>query len=287
MNARNKDITEQRGGQTIVGLFKDVPDARQAIERLQAAGFADDKIGVAMRDRTQQEEIRSDTGTKAAQGAASGAVGGGIVGGLLGLLAGVGALAIPGVGPVIAGGVLGSTLAGAGIGAAAGGIGGALIGLGLREDEAKHFEQALQGGGVLVAVEPGTRYAEARRILVDAGADLGPGRDLSEGRTTTADTDVRDTATGRRGSLATEVESSYTEGSAMSGRRGREEFDEELRPVDNDQLRFEERSMRGSASDGDLVSDEPLMETEPWRGNERRYHDDPNYSGPERRIAYR
>ena len=266
MNDRDRNIDRPRDGQTVVGLFKDVPDARRAIERLKEAGFRDDKIGVAMRDRTQQEEVRADTGTKAAQGAASGAVGGGIVGGLLGLLAGVGALAIPGVGPVIAGGVLGSTLAGAGIGATAGGIGGALIGMGLREDEAKHFELALQSGGVLVAVEPEGNATQARRILLDAGADLGPGRDLATGDTSDVERDLDDSDVGtRRGSLATEVESAYTEGAAMSGAE----------------------RMRGSSSDGDLVGDEPLMEPEPWRGNERRYRDDPNYMGPERRLAHR
>lgn len=264
MNARDKDTGQQHDGHTIVALFKDVPDARRAIDRLKEAGFRDDKIGVAMRDRTQQEEVRADTGTKAAQGAASGAVGGGIVGGVLGLLAGVGALAIPGVGPIIAGGVLGSTLAGAGIGATAGGIGGALIGMGLREEEAKHFERALEGGGVLVAVEPEGNATLARQILTDAGADMGPGRDLQQGRATRLEQDIMDAdMSGRRGSLATEVESSYTEGDMESAR------------------------VRGSSSDGDLVSDEPLMQTEAWRGNERRYRRDPDYLGPERRVAFR
>jgi len=272
MNAREKDIDQQRDRHTVIGLFQDVPGARRAIDNLKDYGFPDEKIGVAMRDRAQQEEMRSDTGTKAVEGAASGAVGGGIVGGLIGLLAGVGAIAIPGVGPIIAGGVLGSTLAGAGIGATAGGIGGALIGMGLREDEAKHFENALKGGGVLVAVEAGPQATEAQRILLDAGADLGPGSDLSRGRATAAERGRTDVGS-RPGSLATEVESSYTEGSAMSGA---ERLDEQ------------ERRMRGgTASDGDVVGDEDLLNSEPWRGNERRYRDDPNYQGPERRVAYR
>jgi hypothetical protein len=273
MNARENTMDQQRDRNTVIGLFQDVPDARRAIDRLKDYGFPDEKIGVAMRDRTQQEEMRADTGTKAVQGAASGAVGGGLVGGVIGLLAGVGAIAIPGIGPIIAGGVLGSTLAGAGIGATAGGIGGALIGMGLREDEAKHFENALKGGGVLVAVEAGPQATEARRILLDAGADLGPGQDLAQGRATTAERDLSDTDFGtRRGSLATEVESSFSEGAAMSRAERMEE---------------QERRMRGSSSDGDVVGDEELLESEPWRGHERRYHADPNYSGPERRVAYR
>jgi hypothetical protein len=274
MNAREQDIDQQRDRHTVVGLFQDVQAARRAIDRLKDYGFPDEKIGVAMRDRAQQEEMREDTGTKAVQGAASGAVGGGIVGGVIGLLAGVGAIAIPGVGPIIAGGVLGSTLAGAGIGATAGGIGGALIGMGLREDEAKHFENALKSGGVLVAVEAGPQATEARRILLDAGADLGPGQDLASGRATaTARDDLSDTELGRsRGSLATEVESSYNEGVGMSGSEG---------------IDAQGRRVRGSSSDGDVVGDEELLDPEPWRGHERRYRHDPNYSGPERRVALR
>ena len=272
MNAREKNIDQQRDRHTVIGLFQDVSGARRAIDSLKEYGFPDEKIGVAMRDRTQQEEMRSDTGTKAVEGAASGAVGGGIVGGLIGLLAGVGAIAIPGIGPIIAGGVLGSTLAGAGIGATAGGIGGALIGMGLREDEAKHFENALKGGGVLVAVEAGPQATEARRILLDAGADLGPGQDLSQGRAPATGSDMTDLGS-RPGSLATEVQSSYTEGSAMSGA---ERMDQQ-----------QGRTPRGSASDGDVVGQEELLESEPWRGHERRYRDDPNYAGPERRVAYR
>jgi len=84
MNAREKDIDQQRDRHTVIGLFQDVPGARRAIDSLKDYGFPDEKIGVAMRDRAQQEEMRSDTGTKAVEGAASGAVGGGIVGQSLG-----------------------------------------------------------------------------------------------------------------------------------------------------------------------------------------------------------
>ena len=173
--ARDKSSTQVRNeGGTVVGIFQDQPSAEAAIQRLTAAGFADREIGVAVRDRAQQDAITEETGTQAAQGATKGALGGGVVGGVIGLLTGVGALVIPGIGPIIAGGALASTLAGAGIGAAAGGLLGALVGMGVPEEDAKHFEKRFQEGGILLTVEAGTRAAEAREALSGEGADLGP-----------------------------------------------------------------------------------------------------------------
>jgi hypothetical protein len=85
---------------------------------------------------------------------------------------GVGALAIPGIGPIIAGGALASTLAGAGIGAAAGGLIGALVGMGVPEEDAKHFERGFQEGAVLVTVLAGADGEEARDVIVAAAATL-------------------------------------------------------------------------------------------------------------------
>ena len=156
--ARDKTNTQVRNeGETVVGLFQDQPSAEAAIQRLTAAGFLEQQIGVAVRDREKQQAITEGTGTQAAEGATGGALGGGVVGGVIGLLAGVGALAIPGIGPVIAGGALASTLAGAGIGAAAGGLLGALVGMGIPEEDAKHFEEGFRQGR-----HPGDRAARAR-----------------------------------------------------------------------------------------------------------------------------
>ena len=163
------------GRSAVVGLFDRQTDAEAAIKALKAAGFRDEDIGVAMRDRSAQGELIEDTGTQAAEGATAGAVGGGVVGGAIGLLGGLGALAIPGLGPIFAAGWLGSTLAGAGIGAAAGGIIGGLVGLGVPENEARHFEEGIKAGGVLVTVRPEGRYQEAADLLRRHGADLGPG----------------------------------------------------------------------------------------------------------------
>ncbi len=172
MNKRtNLDATGQ--GSTVVGLFKNQVDAERAIQRLKQEGFSEKQIGVALRDRGQQKELIEGTGTQAAEGAATGAIGGGVLGGVIGLLAGVGALAIPGVGPIIAGGALASTLAGAGIGAAAGGLLGALMGMGIPEEDARHFDEGFKAGGTLVTVNAEGREAEARECLLESGADLG------------------------------------------------------------------------------------------------------------------
>ena len=159
---------------TVVGLFHDSARAERAIRDLKDAGFTDSQIGVLMQDRAEARKFAEDTGTKAGEGAAAGAATGGILGGVVGLLAGVGALVIPGIGPIVAGGALASTLAGAGIGAAAGGIAGALIGMGIPEEEAHYYERGFREGGILVSVKAEARKAEARQILLNAGADFGP-----------------------------------------------------------------------------------------------------------------
>ncbi len=186
--ARGKNnIQTKDDGSTVVGLFQDQPSAERAIQRLMAAGFTDQQIGVAIRDREQQQQLTESTGTQAAEDATKGAVGGGVVGGVIGLLAGVGALAIPGVGPIIAGGALASTLAGAGIGAAAGGLLGALVGMGVPEEDARHFEKGFEQGGILVTVRAGDRADLARQALTEVGADLGPSRrDYSDQAAATA-----------------------------------------------------------------------------------------------------
>jgi hypothetical protein len=175
-----RDVAERR---TVAGLFPDRASAEQAIDELKAVGFTRDQIGVALRDRTAQGVLLEDTGTQVAEEAATtGALGGGLLGGLTGLLIGIGALVIPGLGPVLAGGVLatafgvagGTAVAGAGIGAAAGGLLGALAGLGIPEAKARYFETGFRTGGVLVTVEAGARILEAMAILDRHGADTGP-----------------------------------------------------------------------------------------------------------------
>jgi hypothetical protein len=199
INVRRYDYGDYyRDRQTVAATFADRNDAERAVNALKDAGFTGDQIGIALRDRTAQGEMVEDTGTHAAEGAAAGAVGGGLLGGLLGWLVGIGALAIPGVGPVVAGGALatalgvagGTAAAGAGIGAAAGGLVGALVGLGIPEEEARYFEEGFRTGHTLVTVNAGAgRATEAVDILRAYGGDIGP----AASRTNTA-TDTTGTA---------------------------------------------------------------------------------------------
>jgi hypothetical protein len=167
--------------EVVAGLFRDRERAAEAIRDLRGRGFAPEEIGAAMRDRSEQGELIGDTATRAAGAAASGAAGGGVLGGVIGMLVGAGVLAIPGVGPVVAGGVLASTLgvvggtaaAGAGIGAATGGILGALIGMGIPHEDARYFERGVREGGTLVTVVAAKRGMEAREALKLHGASLG------------------------------------------------------------------------------------------------------------------
>ena len=162
-----------RTGRTVVGLFRDRGDAEQAIGDLRDAGFTREQIGIAINDRKAQRELEEDTGANAGKGAAAGAVSGGLVGGIIGLL---GSLLIPGLGPIVVGGVLESVLVGAGVGAATGGLVGALVGLGVSEEDAKHFDTGFRQGGTLVTVDAGPRVAVAEQILDRCNADLGPSR---------------------------------------------------------------------------------------------------------------
>jgi hypothetical protein len=214
MTARSKTNESVGESGRVVGLFLVQTEAQEAIRELKAAGFSDDQIGVLMQDPEAGRRLAEDTGTKAGEGAKAGAIGGGVVGGVLGLLAGVGALAIPGIGPIIAGGALASTLAGAGIGAAAGGLLGALMGMGIPEDEARYYERGLKEGGILVTVDAAARGEEAKQILDGAGADFGRGRAtdaedrallVGEDRNDTRVEEVGDTGVRTDGSLASEA----------------------------------------------------------------------------------
>jgi hypothetical protein len=159
------------------GLYTDSTAAERGIRRFRDAGYEGERLGIVSRDRREAEELAEDTGASAATGAATGAVAGGILGGLTGLLVGIGALAIPGIGPVMAGGALasafglggGTAVAGAGIGAAAGGIVGALTGLGFSKDEAEYYDRGVREGRTLVTVHDDDGRSES--IFDETGAD--------------------------------------------------------------------------------------------------------------------
>ncbi len=149
------------------GLFYSREEAEAAVRGLKDAGFDQDRISVIARDADKVEGVQSteNVGNKADEGAAAGALTGGALGGITGLLVGLGALAIPGIGPIIFAGAeataIATTLAGGAIGAATGGLVGALVGLGIPEEKAKVYNDRVSGGSFLVMVT-GTE-AEAKR----------------------------------------------------------------------------------------------------------------------------
>jgi len=162
---------------TVVGLFENYTDADRAVSELNARGFNRNEISVAARDSALRDRVVGETGRERAVGesAGAGAVGGAVVGGLGGLLVGIGALAIPGIGPIITAGTLatalGTTAAGAGIGAAAGGLIGALVGMGIPEEDANFYAEGVKRGGVLVTVQASDdRATEALNIMRRARA---------------------------------------------------------------------------------------------------------------------
>jgi hypothetical protein len=136
----------------VFGIFSTRSAAEMGIDNLMSAGFRSQDISVLAPDKDVSRELATEKNTKAPEGATTGAAAGGAVGGTLGLLAGIGALAIPGVGPMIAAGPIMGALAGHGAGAATGGLIGALVGLGIPEYEAKRYEGRVKNGGILVSV---------------------------------------------------------------------------------------------------------------------------------------
>jgi len=134
------------------GIFTSRMAAEQAVDALIAAGFRSDDVSVLAPDHRATKELATEKNTKAPEGTTTGATAGGAIGGTLGLLAGIGALAIPGVGPFIAAGPIMGALAGVGVGAATGGLIGALVGMGIPEYEAKRYEGRVKDGGILVSV---------------------------------------------------------------------------------------------------------------------------------------
>jgi hypothetical protein len=137
--------------------------ASQIVGYLQDEGFAQDDISALFPDTQGTRDFAHEKGTKAPEGAVAGASTGAVLGGTLGWLAGVGALAIPGVGPLIAVGPLAAALSGAAVGGAVGGITGALIGLGVPEYEAKRYEGKIKEGGILISVHADNSH-EVKRV---------------------------------------------------------------------------------------------------------------------------
>src|SRR3984893_9522449 len=157
----------------VFGIYKTPMQAEAAVEALIAAGFSNQDISVLFPDKQTSKEFAHEKNTKAPEGATTGAVSGGAIGGTLGLLAGIGALAIPGLGPFIAAGPIMGALAGAGAGGAIGSLVGALVGMGIPEYEAKRYEGRVKDGGVLLSVhcETSEEISKAKDLLKETGAE--------------------------------------------------------------------------------------------------------------------
>lgn len=157
----------------VLGIFPSRIAVENCVERLKSSGFRNSDISALFPTGDQSKEFAHEKSTKAPEGATTGAATGVALGGVLGWLAGVGSLAIPGVGPLIAAGPIMAALAGAAAGGVVGGVTGALVGLGIPEFEAKRYEGRVKNGGILLSVHCDTPVWRdtARNILTDCSAE--------------------------------------------------------------------------------------------------------------------
>ncbi len=157
----------------VFGIYTGVGQAERAVDTLVVEGFSNADVSVLIPDVQSTKEFAHEKHTKAPEGTTAGVAAGGTLGGTLGLLAGIGALAIPGVGPFIAAGPIMGALAGLGVGGAVGGFVGALVGMGIPEYEAKRYEGRVKDGGVLLSVHCDTseEITRAKKVLKQTGAE--------------------------------------------------------------------------------------------------------------------
>jgi hypothetical protein len=171
------------------GIYSTRTGVETAVDTLKAEGFRNTDISVLFPQNVGSKDFAHEKNTKAPEGAAAGAGTGAVVGGALGWLAGIGALAIPGLGPFIAAGPIMAALAGAGVGGAVGGVAGALVGMGIPEYEAKRYEGRVKNGGILLSVHCDDSHwtKKAKAILERTGAE-----DVSSTGESGSDRDVTD-----------------------------------------------------------------------------------------------
>lgn len=171
---------------SVYGIYPDRAKLENGIQALRDNGFRAEDISVLMPENLGTKDLGAEKETKAPEGIASGATAGAVLGGVLGWLAGIGALAIPGVGPLIAAGPIMAALAGAGAGGATGGLVGGLVGMGIPEYEAKRYEGRIRNGGILISVHcDDSDWADrAKEILERTGAE-----DISSSGESSADFD--------------------------------------------------------------------------------------------------
>ncbi|HZT38690.1 MAG TPA: quinol:electron acceptor oxidoreductase subunit ActD [Bryobacteraceae bacterium] len=160
----------------VFGIYPNQQMLDDAVSRLQAEGFRNTDISVLFPENLGNKDLKTEKNTKAPEGVTAGATTGAVVGGALGWLAGIGALAIPGLGPVIAAGPIVALLTGIGAGGVVGGVAGALVGMGIPEYEAKRYEGRVREGGILISVhcDSSEWVKKAKELLEHTGAqDIG------------------------------------------------------------------------------------------------------------------
>jgi hypothetical protein len=157
----------------VFGIYRDRVETERAVDSLVAAGFRAEDISVLMPSNVGTKDFAHEKNTKAPEGATTGAGAGAVVGGTLGVLAGLGALAIPGLGPFLAAGPIMGALAGIGAGGVVGGFIGALVGMGIPEYEAKRYEGMIKEGHILISVhcDNSDWVKRAKNLLESTGAE--------------------------------------------------------------------------------------------------------------------
>jgi hypothetical protein len=157
----------------VFGLYPTRAAVEEAIDQLRLEGFRSADISVLLPDNEGTKDLAHAKSTKAPEGATTGAASGAVVGGTLGWLVGIGALAIPGLGPFVVAGPIIAALSGVGVGATLGGPTGALVGMGIPEYEAKRYEGRVKGGSILLSVHSDSSEwtDKAKKVLERTGAD--------------------------------------------------------------------------------------------------------------------
>ncbi len=231
---------------TVVGVYDDREQAQRVVQDLVDSGIGRNDISLMTRDPREGREVREERGHHAAEGAGAGAGIGALLGGAGGLLVGLGALAIPGIGPLVAAGPLAAALAGAGIGAGVGALVGALVGMGIPEDEAEYYSEAVRRGGTLVAVRSSDEMTERAVSIMERHDPVDIERRAAEWRAegwTPTETKVRERRT--------------VEEQPMARREGRGADFEEV----EEQLKVGKREVeRGGARVRSHIVEEPVEE---------------------------
>ena len=173
----------------VFAIYASREAVEEAVGSLQAAGFRSTDISVLLPENEGTKDLAHEKHTKAPEGTAAGSITGGAIGGILGGLVGVGVIAIPGLGPLVAAGPIIAALTGIGSGGVVGGMIGLLVGTGMPEYEAKRYEGRIKQGGLLLSVhcDSAAWVKRARQVLDQTG-----GEDISQQREAAADYAVSD-----------------------------------------------------------------------------------------------